>query len=381
MANEYGSRPRLAGNHKDFRTRAELGIPSIHLAMIGRGNMKRTVELINNSRHDLLFLWADGSRWTSEAFNSRPVDKLTVVVTYELGAGVDFQMAPHLEDDQTVNDQLAEIGKRIDAARTDPYFPARKCPVAAVVEFSYVVDLTDIEMVADGIYLEDLGVHIFNADHRNFNKVHYGRRGYRVTNVTVSETVELNQPKGVPQSAGCSAVYSVNQRNTKPVYVTLNGYNGYLVPHFDRERKPGIYMTVTNYQGAEGILLSEDVFYPESDFGTIGVFDSFDDMLTRTQLMAKKLGATPTREELKDFADAQPELVREFIMDNDAQRRHNRAEEKKQNSQQREEDPYDDPLVIFRDVMTVVAAVLPLVKSIWNGFISKDKDAGANSSF
>lgn len=380
MANEYGSRPRLAGQHKDFRTRTELGIPVVHMAMLAPGNMKRTVELINHSRHDLLHLWADGTRWMAPAYNNRPVDSCTILVTYEIGSEVEFHLAPFLEDDQEVNKQLDEIGKRIDAARSDPHYPAVRRPVSAVVEFSYIVDLTDIELTPDGLYIEDLGVHIFNADKRNFNKVHYGRRGYRVSNVTATATEELNQLKGVPQSAGCSAVYRVHRRDTRSVYVALDGYNGKLVPVVDRDYAPGIYITSTRYVDLEGTLITEEKFYPVSDFSKLNVFDNIDEMMVWSQAQAKKLNANPTREELKDFAESQPELLRDFIMENEAQRRQQKADSKKQNSQQREEDPYDDPLVIFRDVMTVVAAVLPLVKSIWNGFISKDKDAGANSS-
>lgn len=227
-------------------------------------------KIINSSGKELLILTADGMRFRSPVGAHSPDGKCYFLKTYYLGGHTTLDLNPLLENDLVTREQLIEIENKIAKQRVDS-ITGQFIMNEAVIEFRYAVECTHIDFMPEGIWIPYLGIHLFKSDIANHNKVHYGRSRYAEV---LLETAKTINEEGVPQAAGCAAVYVTNSRNTTaPVIVANRYYQGVLYPSYDEARPPGIYIVQTNERRTlDNELVRNYVYFPLNQFVENSIF-------------------------------------------------------------------------------------------------------------
>lgn len=266
-----GRHARHTDDHKVLESSSTLKLSGVNFNWRTTNNgYADETKIINSSGKELLILTADGMRFRSPVGAHSPDGKCYFLKTYYVGGHTSLDLNPLVEHDLVTREQLVEIEQSITKQRTDP-MTGQLIMNEAVIEFRYVVECTHIEFMPEGIWIPYLGVHLFKSDIANHHKVHYGRSRYAEV---LSESARTINEEGVPQAAGCAAVYVTNSRNvTAPVIMANQYYQGVLYPHFDEGRPPGIYIVQTNERrNLANELVRNYVYFPVNKFVENGIF-------------------------------------------------------------------------------------------------------------
>lgn len=273
MTSLYGREARHTNDHKVLEDAHTLNITGLNLNWpTTNTGYSEECKFINCSGREILVLTADGLRLRSPIGPHVPNGKCYFLKSFRIGGHVTLELNPLLENDIVTRDQLIEIEQAIERQRTDP-ITGQRITTEVTVQFRYVVECIDIDQMEEGIWIPYLGVHLFKADFSNHHKVHYGRSRYAEV---LMETAKSINDKGVPQAAGCAAVYTLRDRNnTIPVIVANQYYQGVLYPTYDPARPPGIYIVQTNERRTvENASVRNYVHIPVDKFAEHSVFRS-----------------------------------------------------------------------------------------------------------